>query len=129
VDAAYRFSTDDLPRREVDMAVVADIEQYPSHLTPLVADLLAEIETTREAFEPSSVSEGLHRFDIRPDELSGREVEVLRYLPTMLTASEIAGELYLSVNTIKAHVRSIYRKLGAHRRREAVDRAYTCGIL
>ena len=56
-------------------------------------------------------------------------MEVLRYLPTMLTASEIAAELYVSVNTIKAHTRSIYAKLGASRRQDAVVRAYRCGLL
>jgi len=63
-----------------------------------------------------------------PD-LSEREIEVLSYLPTMLTVGEIAGELYISVNTVKAHMRSIYCKLGASRRREAVDQAYERGIL
>ena len=63
------------------------------------------------------------------DYLSAREREVLRYLPTMLTTSEIAVELYVSVNTIKAHTRSIYRKLGASRRQMAVVRAYEYGIL
>jgi DNA-binding CsgD family transcriptional regulator len=74
----------------------------------------------------------------RPSELSSpaagveftrRELEVLRYLPSMLTAGEIAGELFVSVNTIKAHMRSIYRKLGVSRRRDAVVRAYECGVL
>jgi len=62
-------------------------------------------------------------------ELSRRELEVLRYLPSMLTAGEIAGELYVSGNTIKAHLRSIYRKLGVSRRQDAVVRAYECGFL
>jgi len=47
----------------------------------------------------------------------------------MLTAGEIAGELKVSVNTIKAHMRSIYRKLDAARRREAVSRAREWGLL
>jgi LuxR family maltose regulon positive regulatory protein len=64
-----------------------------------------------------------------PGELSERETEVLRYLPTMLTAGEIAGEMNVSINTVKAHMRSIYRKLGAARRREAVVRAGERGLL
>jgi LuxR family transcriptional regulator, maltose regulon positive regulatory protein len=64
-----------------------------------------------------------------PGELSERETEVLRYLPTMLTAGEIADELKVSVNTVKAHMRSIYRKLGAGKRREAVTRARERGLL
>jgi LuxR family transcriptional regulator, maltose regulon positive regulatory protein len=61
--------------------------------------------------------------------LSEREAEVLQYLPTMLTAGEIAAELGVSVNTVKAHLRSIYRKLDAARRREAVLRAHEFGLL
>ena len=62
-------------------------------------------------------------------ELSTRELEVLRYLPTMFNAGEIADELHVSVNTVKAHLRSIYRKLDVSRRREAVVRAREVGIL
>jgi len=61
-------------------------------------------------------------------QLSNREVEVLCYLSTMLTAGEIAAELYVSVNTIKAHTRSIYHKLGVSRRRHAVSEARRIGI-
>jgi LuxR family maltose regulon positive regulatory protein len=61
--------------------------------------------------------------------LSDRETEVLHYLPTMLTAAEIGEELGVSVNTIKAHMRAIYRKLGTPRRRQAVARAREHGII
>jgi LuxR family maltose regulon positive regulatory protein len=61
--------------------------------------------------------------------LSERESEVLRYLPTMLSAGEIATHLGVSVNTVKAHLRAIYRKLGAERRSEAVTLARKVGIL
>ncbi|MFD0744342.1 response regulator transcription factor [Phytohabitans flavus] len=54
--------------------------------------------------------------------LTERELTVLRYLQSMLSTVEIAGELSLSVNTVKTHVRNIYRKLSATRRREAVRR-------
>jgi LuxR family transcriptional regulator, maltose regulon positive regulatory protein len=62
-------------------------------------------------------------------ELSESEQRVLSYLPTNLSTQEIAGELYLSSNTVKIHLRSIYRKLGARRRTEAVDRARALGLL
>ena len=61
--------------------------------------------------------------------LSGSELRVLRYLPTNMTAPEIAGELGVSRNTIKTHTRSLYAKLGTHRRAEAVDRARALGLL
>ncbi|HEX6763050.1 MAG TPA: LuxR C-terminal-related transcriptional regulator [Gaiellaceae bacterium] len=54
------------------------------------------------------------------DPLSERETVVLRYLPTLLSNQEIAGELYVSVNTVKTHLKNIYRKLGVSDRREAV---------
>jgi LuxR family transcriptional regulator, maltose regulon positive regulatory protein len=57
------------------------------------------------------------------DPLTERELEVLRYLPTMMSNADIAGELFVSVNTVKTHVKSIYRKLDATRRRDAVRRA------
>ncbi|MBB2941264.1 LuxR family maltose regulon positive regulatory protein [Actinoplanes lutulentus] len=66
---------------------------------------------------------------ILAEPLTEREIEVLQFLPSVLTASEIAVELAVSVNTIKAHLRSIYRKLGAARRREAVTRANNLNLL
>jgi LuxR family maltose regulon positive regulatory protein len=61
--------------------------------------------------------------------LSGSEIRVLRYLPTNLTAPEIAGQLCLSVNTVKMHMRHLYAKLSAHRRAETVERARALGLL
>ena len=61
--------------------------------------------------------------------MTDREAVVLRYLPTMLKASEIGELLSVSVNTIKAHLRSMYRKLNVNNRREAVERARKLGLL
>jgi LuxR family transcriptional regulator, maltose regulon positive regulatory protein len=66
--------------------------------------------------------------DLR-EPLSQSEIRVLRYLPTKLSAPEIANELYLSVNTVKTHMRHLYDKLGAHRRHEAVEQARALGLL
>jgi LuxR family transcriptional regulator, maltose regulon positive regulatory protein len=60
--------------------------------------------------------------------LSQAEVRVLRYLPTNLTMQEIAGQLYLSVNTVRTHTRHIYEKLGAHSRHQVVDAARALGL-
>ncbi len=57
------------------------------------------------------------------ERLSEREREVLTHLSGMLSTAEIAAEMYLSVNTVKTHLRSIYRKLAAAHRSEAVRRA------
>jgi LuxR family maltose regulon positive regulatory protein len=61
--------------------------------------------------------------------LSESEIRVLRYLPTNLSAPEIAAELYLSVSTIKTHIQHVYGKLGVHSRAEAVERARALGLL
>ena len=61
--------------------------------------------------------------------MSSSEFRVLRYLPTNLTAPEIAGELYVSRHTVKTHMRNLYAKLGTHRRAEAVARARDLGLL
>ncbi|WP_230860244.1 LuxR C-terminal-related transcriptional regulator [Actinoplanes aureus] len=61
--------------------------------------------------------------------LSDREKEVLRFLPTNLTAGQIAAELGISVNTVRAHQRAIYRKSGVARRSDAVVWARDHGLL
>jgi DNA-binding CsgD family transcriptional regulator len=61
--------------------------------------------------------------------LSGSESRVLRYLPTNLSAPEIAAQLSVSVNTVRTHVRHVYEKLGTHGRAEAVERARALGLL
>ena len=50
-------------------------------------------------------------------------------MPTNLSAREIAGELSVSLNTIRTHMRHIFAKLGVHRRTEAVARARALGLL
>jgi len=62
-------------------------------------------------------------------ELSQRELAVLRLLESKLSQREIAGELYVSFNTVKTHTRAIFRKLGAASRAEAVARARELGLL
>jgi LuxR family maltose regulon positive regulatory protein len=57
-------------------------------------------------------------------ELSEREQEVWRFLSTSLSMQEIADALYVSRNTLKSHVRSIYRKLGVSTREAAVGHAH-----
>jgi LuxR family maltose regulon positive regulatory protein len=61
--------------------------------------------------------------------LTDSETRILRYLPTNLSAPEIAGQLSVSVNTVRTHMRHVYEKLGAHRRTGAVERARALGLL
>jgi ATP/maltotriose-dependent transcriptional regulator MalT len=62
-------------------------------------------------------------------ELSERELEVLRLLPSHLSQREIAAQLYVSFNTIRTHMRVIFQKLGVTSRAEAVARARELGLL
>jgi LuxR family transcriptional regulator, maltose regulon positive regulatory protein len=61
--------------------------------------------------------------------LSDSELRVLRYLPTTLQASEISAELFVSVNTVRTHIRHLYAKLEVHKRADAVKRARELGLL
>ena len=61
--------------------------------------------------------------------LTGAELRLLPYLATHLTFPEIAGRLFLSRNTIKTEAVSVYRKLGASSRSQAIDRAVEVGLL
>lgn len=67
-------------------------------------------------------SPGSHR-DALVEQLTDRELAVLRYLPTSLSQREIASELFVSLNTVKTHCRAIYRKLDATDRKAAVQAA------
>ena len=61
--------------------------------------------------------------------LTTKEAEVLGHLADLLTTDEIAETMFVSVNTVRSHVRSILRKLGVSRRNEAIRRAWELGLL
>jgi LuxR family maltose regulon positive regulatory protein len=101
------------------------LERHPRHRTAhaaLLADLLSVLGG-------SSLPPRGHELATPPEPLSESELRVLRFLPSNLSASEIAGQLYVSTSTVKTHMRHIYEKLDAHRRTEAVDRARELGLL
>ena len=98
---------------------------HPTHRTAHAAYLktllshLAGVEPPRAGAAPAEPSEPL----------SERELSVLRFLPTNLSAAEIGGELFLSVHTVKTHMRKLYAKLDVHTRAEAVQCARALGLL
>jgi LuxR family maltose regulon positive regulatory protein len=63
------------------------------------------------------------------EELTDRELAILRALRGPLTAREIGGQLYLSVNTVKGYSKSLYRKLGVVSRPDAVRRGHQLGLI
>jgi LuxR family maltose regulon positive regulatory protein len=92
----------------------------PGRIAGYVAEILGSADAV--ALAPTTViQQGL----VEP--LSERELTVLRYLASRLTCAEIARELYLSVNTVRSHVKAVYRKLGVHSRSAAVERARAIG--
>ncbi|MEZ0365141.1 LuxR C-terminal-related transcriptional regulator [Mycobacterium sp. pUA109] len=101
------------------------LERHQRHRTAHAAllqdilDVLAGSSLPERSDEPTPLVEGL----------SEGELRVLRYLPSNLSAPEIGNELYLSLNTVKTHMRHIYAKLGVHRRTDAVERARQAGLL
>ena len=80
------------------------------------------------AFRKRAPSVAVTRVELL-EPLSGREQSVLRFLPTMMSNAEIAGELFVTSNTVKTHLKSIYRKLAVSRRRDAVERARALELL
>jgi LuxR family maltose regulon positive regulatory protein len=88
---------------------------------PLVSELIA---ATGDRPEPGGGPP-----PVLGEPLTERELTVLRYLQSILSNVEIASALSLSVNTVKTHVRSIYRKLDTTRRREAVRKARELHLL
>lgn len=63
------------------------------------------------------------------DPLTEKEMEVLRHLAALFSTEEIARAMFVSVNTIKTHVRAVLRKLAASRRNEAIRRARELGLV
>jgi len=82
------------------------------------------IRTTLERLLGSSVG-AVPRLD---EPLSDRELVIVRHLATGQTLGQIGSQLFISVNTVKSHVRSIYRKLQASSRREAMTRVRELGL-
>src|SRR5205823_4360006 len=73
---------------------------------------------------------GASRREVAPgEELTDRELDVLRLLATKLSQREIGEALYVSLNTVKTHARGIFRKLEASDRDEAVARARELGLI
>ena len=74
-------------------------------------------------------SERAERTEALVEQLTERELAVLKYLPTKLSQREIAAELYVSHNTVKTHASAIYRKLGVSDRKSAVQSARDLRLL
>jgi LuxR family maltose regulon positive regulatory protein len=88
--------------------------------------------TAHEAFVAAQLKENTHGDNLTTFlywRLTERELEVLAYMRSMMTAADIGEALFISVNTVKTHQRSIYRKLGAASRRDVLKIAAARGII
>ena len=97
----------------------AELDSLPS--APLLGELSTRVRARVRSRPRRDASAG--------EELSGRELDVLRLLATDRSLRDVAGELYVSLNTVKTHTRAIYRKLDATSRKDAVERATQHGLL
>jgi LuxR family maltose regulon positive regulatory protein len=100
------------------------LAEHPAHRTAhgshlrFLCDLLSGA-TPEPSVAPTALGEPLKE----------RELAVLRFLATNLTAAEIGEQLFLSVHTVKTHMRKLYAKLDVHTRTEAVQQARALGLL
>jgi len=100
--------------REVIAEARAIVEAYPD--AGIFPGLLERQERKLRRSKPN--------YGTLDGRLTGRELDVLRLLDSELSASEIGKLLFVAPNTIRTHVKSIYRKLGVSSRKGAVERAY-----
>jgi LuxR family transcriptional regulator, maltose regulon positive regulatory protein len=110
--------------------VRALLERHPRHRTAhpsLISEILSLLPGPPGASSRSVPAGIVPSRLIEP--LSQSETRVLRYLPTNLSAREIADELFVSWYTVKTHMRHLYAKLGTHTRHETVDQARALGLL
>jgi len=127
LEAALRLAQ---PQRLWRPLLVVDPDRLPvligRHLEHADAALGADAELVQrllDAQRPGPEPEPL------TEALTDRELTVLWALPTLQTNVEIAESLFVSVNTVKVHLKSLYRKLDVGNRREAVRRSRVLGLL
>jgi LuxR family maltose regulon positive regulatory protein len=101
---------------------------------PVIVQLVAGLPGVRTAFQEDILRRSRELHAPRSDEelvdpLTDRELEILSYLPSRSTNSEMAQRCYVSVNTIKTHMTHIYRKLEVANRNGAIRRAQEIGLL
>ncbi|MEV6492924.1 LuxR C-terminal-related transcriptional regulator [Actinoplanes sp. NPDC051633] len=122
--AAAQWATGDRAgaRRTLDQAhEVSDIEQG----RPVVVRQLAELDA-RIGRDASRLARSRREL---VEDLTDRELAILRALRGPLSAREIGGELHLSINTVKGYTKSLYRKLGVVTRDEAVRHGHDLGLI
>jgi LuxR family maltose regulon positive regulatory protein len=110
--------------------LVETFSQQPSSIgREFLSSLLNGFHSSDKAAEPAGIRDRLAKDNSLVEPLSERELEVLGLLAAGLSYREIAEELYVSINTVKAHAKNIYSKLGVHGRMQAAQRAAQLKLL
>jgi LuxR family maltose regulon positive regulatory protein len=78
---------------------------------------------------PEGIDRTTHPAARLVEPLTGRELQVLSLMVDGLTYNEIAGQLTVSLNTVRTHVKNIYGKLRVHRRSQAIAKARKLNLL
>jgi len=100
-----------------------------AQLTPLAGTFNLMVSEARTAWTRPVATGAGKTSPGKSDSLSGREIAVLELLAEGLSNREISERLYISTNTVKAHIKHINSKLGVTRRAQAVMRAKAIGVL
>ena len=120
-------------RRALELAAPADLRAPFLAYTPAFGEVVDRYswQLAGETRYAVGLLDDLHRDELPAflEPLTERERAVLDYLPTMMSNAEIAQQLLVSVNTVKTHLKAVYRKLGVERRRDAVIRARQLELL
>lgn len=129
-EAAVAESVPEASRRAFEAADLAS----EGHLVGVLMNAPAQLWQMLDAEHSSHpmIIETAAKLDgpvVLTEQLTARELEVLRLLPYVSTAGELAARLFVSENTANWHRRNIYRKLGVHKRREAVARGIELGLI
>jgi LuxR family transcriptional regulator, maltose regulon positive regulatory protein len=120
-EACRRAGEGDGIREETWLAQAADVLRGCADPGPVARDwFLREQRARREDHRAAPTG---------PERLTERELAILALLPTPLSQRELAGSLFVSQNTLKTHLRAVYRKLGVDSRDQAVLRARSLGLL
>ena len=114
---AHGYLTKDASAEEIEPAIRA-VADGQTHLDPAIQQRLVTAVLSATTHAPTI-----------PDELTSREVEVLKLIATGLSNTEIAAALVVSTATVKTHINHIFQKTGARDRAQAVRYAYQHGLV
>jgi LuxR family maltose regulon positive regulatory protein len=125
----------------VSLAEVERLERRPADARTLLLEaqeLVADVGAPPDTIAKLAAAEQLlgrsaqrtaRREGTLVEELTERELSILRALQGTLSLRELAGELYLSLNTVKGYAKALYRKLDVRTRADAVARGRELGLI